>query len=193
MGKIIKTPLAVVYVDEKKRLSIGENLDLSRSSEVWGFCFYEEISKCNLFISKNNGPNLTFKQADKWAYEQFEPYFMEGNEVILYGGLPHYEEMLVLFFGYYDYIAKMLKIFRKNGITADDFYEDEYLVYSDEVFLNPYDVHIRRFLPHQEVNVPFSYKAMRTDDGGEKILSFKKETAPYDRKFHTRLFLHQFS
>jgi len=193
MRKIIKTPLAVVYVDEKRQLSISENLDLSRSSEVWGVFLYEEISKLNLFISKNNGPNLTYKQADKWAYKQFEAYFFDEYKCVLYGGLPHYEEMLVLFFGYYELIAKTLKIFRKNGIVADDFYDDAYWVYSDEAFVSPYDLHLRRILALQESNEPFSYKAMRTDDGGETILSFTKETISPEMLFHTRLFLHQFS
>ena len=193
MGKIIKTPLAVIYVDEKRQLTIGENLDLSRSSEVWGVFLHEETSKLNLFISKNNGPNLTFNQADLWAREQFEPYFFDEHEVILYGGLPHYEEMLVLMFGHHELIAKTMKIFRNNGIKADDFHDDAYWVYSDEAFDSPYDLHLRRILALQESNEPFSYKAMRTDDGGEDVLSFTKETIPFDARFHTRLFLHQFS
>lgn len=193
MGNIIKTPLAVVYVDDHHQLSIGENLDLCRVTDVWGVFFYEEISKLNLFISKKNGPNLTFSQADKWAYDKFVGYFFDEAGVVLYGGLPHYEEMLVLMFGHLEDINKTMKIFRKYGIAADDFYGDPYLVYSDDAFAGPYDLHLRRILPYREVNDPFSYKAMRMDDGGDTIFSFTKETAPQDVCFHTREFLHQFS
>lgn len=193
MGKIIRTPLAVVYVNEDQSLSVGENLDLCRISDVWGVCYYEELSDFNLFISKKNGPDLTIGQADKWAYDKFVGYFFDEHDTVLYAGLPHYEEFLSLFFGYFEKINKMMKIFRKYGIGADDFYDDFYLVYSNEAFAGPHDLHLRRIIPHCEINEPFSYKAMRTDDGASTVLSFTKETAPKEQRFHTRLFLHQFN
>lgn len=190
MKKIVKTPLAVVYVDEKKNLRISENLDLCRVSEVWGVFLYMEIGKLNVFISKSNGPDLTLKEAGDWADKHYEPYYNLKYDNFLYGGLPHMEEILVLMMGYVEMVNKTMSIFRENGIAADNLFDDFYLVYSDKAFSGANDLHIRRIMQQKSLGEASMYQALRTDDGGETVLEFDAEKSDDFTRYHTRLFLH---
>lgn len=190
MRKVVKTPLAVVYVDEKKNLRISENLDLCRVSEVWGVFLFVKIGELNIFISKSNGPDLTLAEAENWAFKNYEPYHHIKYDNFLYGGLPHYEEILVLMLGYLDQVNKTMAIFRENGIAADNLFDDFYLVYSEKSFEGANDLHIRRIMQQKETDMTAMFQALRTDDGGQTILDFTNKNMTESKRYHTRLFLH---
>jgi len=190
MGKVVKTPLAVVYVDEKTNLRISDNLELARVSEVWGVFLYAKVGELNIFISKTNGPDLTLKETGAWADDKYKAYYNLKHNNFLYGGLPHYEEILVLMMGYTEMVNKTMAIFRENGIVADNLFDDFYLVYSENAFEGANDLHIRRIMQEKNINESAMYQAMRTDDGANTVLTFKPENLEKYDRFHTRLFLH---
>ena len=63
MKNIVKTPLMVVYLNDGGRLSLEDNLNLCRTSQVWGVCYYDQISKVNVFLSKTNDSDILLSDA----------------------------------------------------------------------------------------------------------------------------------
>ena len=194
MGKVVKTPLAVVYVDEKFNMRVSDDLELSRVSQVWGVFLYIEVTKQYLFISKSNGLDLTAKEVGEWAYKEYKSYYDVEHQQFLYAGLPHYGEMLMLIgLGYTDKLHKTMNIFRQNGIVSDNLFDDEYFVYSEKVFADEYDLHLRRIMQQKEIDEVAMYQLMRPDNFGEKITNVTPEIFGSFNRYHTRLFLHLMS
>lgn len=191
MKSIVKTPLAVVYLNDGFYLSIEENLNLCRASQVWGVFFYDEIAKENVFLSKANGPDIALCQAYKWCHKVFECMRLEAKApVSLYGGLPYYDELMALVLGIGDEVNETMAIFRKYGIVADNLFGEPYLAFSDEAFENAHALHLRELFRQKEQNEAQMFKAVSIGDGANTVLSFAASDLVKPDRFHTRLFLH---
>ena len=191
MEQIIKTPLMVVYLDDGFHLSVERNLNLCRASQVWGVAFYDEIAEENIFLAKTNGADISLSDAYDWCHKAFEGYYFAANDVTLYGGLPHYDELMSLVLGNEDDVNKTMAIFRKHGIVADNLFAEPYLTFSDEIFENAHDLHLRRLFAEKERNEAKMFKAVSLGDGANTVIDFSQMDLRKFDCFHTRVFLHQ--
>lgn len=191
MKNIIKTPLAVVYLNDGFYLSIEDNLNLCKASQVWGVFFYDQIAKENVFLAKTNGPDIMLCKAYEWCHKAFSCVRLEKEDVSLYGGLPHYDELMALILGMENEVNATMTIFRKYGIVADNLFLEPYLAFSNETFENARALHLRELVRQKEQNEALMFKAVSIGDGGETVLRFTSSDLEKVDKFHTRLFLHQ--
>ena len=190
MKNIVKTPLVVVYLNDGFGLSLEDNLNLCRTSQVWGVCYYDKISKANIFLSKTNGPDIALSKAYDWCYRAFEAEYLEKENITLYGGLPHYDEVMSLILGFARPVNETMEIFRKHGILADNLFDEPYLVFSDEVFKNAALLHLRYWVDMKEKNSSNLFKAVSIGDGAETVLKFTAADFKKFERYHTRMFLH---